>query len=131
MNRVSFETQNRELQMAYGVCFNIITRYNPSLCCCGPAGDNSLTRRRHIRRPSCRSGAVHRHKRVERGVNGASSLSGVCCHCHSSIPVSEYSCRFTIQLGFLPYIQHLPCFHITALFVNNQRNTLQQIKRSY
>jgi len=111
--------------MPYGVCFNIITSCNPSLRCCGPADDNSLTRHRHIRRPSCRGGAVDRHKRVARGVNGASSLSGICCHCHSSIPVSEYSCRFTIQLGFLLHNQHFPRFYITALFVNNQRNTLQ------
>jgi hypothetical protein len=94
----------------YGVCFNIITRCNPSQCCCGPADDNSLTRHRHIRRPSCRRGAVDRQKRVARGVNGASSLSGICCHCHSSIPVSEYSRRFTIQLEFLLHIIHFPCF---------------------
>jgi len=54
---------------------------------------------------------------VARGVNGASSLSGICCHCHSSIPVSEYSCRFTIQLGFLLHILHFPLFYVITLFV--------------
>ena len=108
--------------MQLGVCYNIITRCNPSQFCFGPVDNNSLTRHRHIRRPSCQCGAVDRQKRVARGVNGASSLSGICCYCHSSIPVSEYSCRFTIQLGFLFNILHFPCQYIISLSVINQTN---------